>query len=124
MGTLKAINIDYPIDKGAGGFFKQTYETLSAVRSKILILLKTEKNERVFNPSFGLNLKKYLFDNISREFMIDSIRDDIYSSLEKYVPEAKIDNLEIEVDENTININVTFSLKKDLSQTATLNVIL
>lgn len=124
MGTLKAINIDYPIDKGTGGFFKQTYETLSAVRSKILILLKTEKNERIFNPSFGLNLKKYLFDNISQEFMIDSIRDDIYSSLEKYVPEAKIDNLEIEVDENTININVTFSLKKDLSQTTTLNVIL
>lgn len=124
MGTLKAINIDYPIDRGNGGFFKQTYDTLSAVRSKILILLKTEKNERIFNPSFGLNLKKYLFDNISQEFIVDSIRDDIYSSLEKYVPEAKIDNLEIDVDENTININVTFSLKKDLSQTAVLNVIL
>ena len=48
MGTIKALGISYPIVKGNTGFFEQTFDTLSNVRSKLYILLKTDPAERVF----------------------------------------------------------------------------
>lgn len=129
MGTIKGINIDYPITKGNTGFFKQTFDTLSAIRSKIYILLKTDVNERVFNPTFGLGMRRYLFEPIT-QYTIDDITQKIQYKIAKYIPEVYISNLAVnadfnnDTDRNQIIINLTVNLKKDPTQYTTVNTII
>jgi len=126
MGTIKGINVDYPIVKGNTGFFKQTFDTLSAARSKIYILLKTDPRERVFNPTFGLGMRQYLFEPIT-QYTVDDITQKIQDSIAMYIPEVYISNLEVNadfnnnVDRNEIIIKLTVNLKKDPTQTTTVS---
>jgi len=129
MGTIKGINIDYPITNGNTGFFKQTFDTLSAVRSKIYILLKTDPKERVFNPTFGLGMRRYLFEPITQD-TTDDITQQIQDKIAKYVPEVYISSLDVNADfnnnadRNEIIIHLTVALKKDPTQITTINTII
>lgn len=129
MGTIKALGISYPIVKGNTGFFEQTFDTLSNVRSKLYILLKTDPAERVFNPTFGLGLRRYLFDQIT-DFTIEDIRQNIEEKIARYIPEVFISNLEINsdfndnADRNRILIKLSVNLKKDPTQITTVNTII
>jgi len=114
----KAINIDYPIIKGNTGFFKQTFDTLSAVKSKIYVLFKTMPGERPFNPNFGLGLYRYVFEQITRD-QIQLLSNEIEKKVARYIPEVTINNLEINTDFNTnadqniLKIKLEFSLKNN-----------
>lgn len=125
----RGINVDYPIVKGNTGFFKQTFDTLSAVKSKIFILLKTDPGERVFNPTFGLGMRRYLFEPIT-EYTIDDIKQKIQDKIAQYIPEVYISLLEVNADfdynadRNKIIIKLTVNLKKDPTQLTTVNMIL
>ena len=129
MGTIKGINVDYPITKGNTGFFKQTFDTLSAVRSKIYILLKTDPKERIFNPTFGLGMRKYLFEPIT-EYTIDDIKQNIQDKIALYIPEVYIVSLDVNADFNTladqnkIEIHLSVALKKDATQITTVNTVI
>lgn len=129
MGVIKGIGIDYPITKGNTGFFKQTFDTLSTVRSKIYILLKTNPKERVFNPLFGLGIRQYLFEPITQDTIEDIIQK-IHDKINKYIPEVYITNLEVNsnfnnnVDRNEIIIKLSVALKKDPTQVTTINTII
>jgi len=114
----QAINVAYPITKGNTGFFKQTFDTLSAVRSKIYVLFKTMPGERPFNPDFGLGLYRYVFEPITED-RLDFIQSEIERKVAKYIPEVNIDNLELNedfntnVDHNILKVRIGFSLKND-----------
>lgn len=129
MGVIKGIGIDYPITKGNTGFFKQTFDTLSTVRSKIYILLKTNPKERVFNPLFGLGMRQYLFEPIT-QYTIEDITQKIHDKINRYIPEVYITNLEVNanfnnnVDRNEIIIKLSIALKKDPTQVTTINTII
>ena len=129
MGTIKGINVDYPITKGNTGFFKQTFDTLSAVRTKIYILLKTDPKERIFNPTFGLGMRKYLFEPIT-EYTIDDIKQNIQDKIALYIPEVYTVSLDVNADFNTladqnkIEIHLSVALKKDATQITTVNTVI
>jgi len=114
----QGINVSYPIVKGNTGFFKQTFNTLDAVKSKIHVLLNTDPGERVFNPNFGLGMRRYLFEPIDD---IDELKTVIEDKINKYIPEVYIANLEINkdfnnnVDQNRLVINISFFLKMTLT---------
>jgi phage baseplate assembly protein W len=123
----KAINVDYPIIKGNTGFFKQTFDTLSAVKSKIYVLLKTMPGERPFNPDFGLGLYKYVFEPITTD-TIQIISSEIQRKVAMYIPEVNINNLEINTDFNTnadqniLKIKLEFALKNNPALQDTINL--
>lgn len=60
-----------------------------AVKTSIRNLILTNKYERLFQPSIGGNIKKYLFDNIS-PITQESIQNEIRSVIENYESRAKI----------------------------------
>lgn len=114
----QAIGCDYPITKGNTGFFKQTFDTLSAIKSKIYVLFKTMPGERPFNPDFGLGLYRFVFEPITED-RLDYIQSEIERKVAKYIPEILIDNFEINEDFNTnadnniLKIKLSFSLKNN-----------
>ena len=81
------IGIDLPIRKGndKDGYFATTSTTIEAVKNNIRNLLNTNQGERLFQPNLGVNLRRYLFSQITDETLI-SIQDSITSTFSFWLP--------------------------------------
>jgi phage baseplate assembly protein W len=60
-----------------------------AVRRSLRNILSTNRRERLFNPEFGANLRKFLFEDIS-VMTADLIKDTIIDSITKHEPRARV----------------------------------
>ena len=119
--TNVKIGIDLPIRKGDGsdGFFASTTTTIEAVKNNIRNLVNTEKGERFFQPNLGLNLKKFLYQNITDESTI-TIQNEILDVLEFWLPFVEIRNILVSTTNDdssnngsTITIKIIFNIKQD-----------
>ena len=115
------IGIDYPLYKSDGpeGWFGTTKTTLTSVKNNIKMLMMTEKGERYLQPELGLGLRKFLFEPVNDDTLL-LIREDITSTIKKWLPFVEIRNMEItfndwddEVGKNTLNISLVFSIIQD-----------
>ena len=115
------IGLDLPIRKSDGkdGYFASTTTTIEAVKNNIRNLVQTNPGERLFQPNLGLNLRKYLFSQMSEEVII-GIQDEIIDVLEFWLPFVEIKNIEIKTHDddiiiptNTLSVNIVFSINKD-----------
>jgi len=100
---------------------------IDAVKQSLRNLLLLNQFEKPFNPDISVNLKAFLFEKLPPNFIKNSINDQIRDIIEKYEPRAQFLSLDIgySQDENYLQIDITFSLKNDNSQTPqslTLNV--
>ena len=111
------IGIDLPFYKSNGteGYFASSKTTLQSVKNNLINLLKTERGERIFQPTLGLNLKSLLFEPITPG-LDDRIREDILNTLSRWLPFVQIKNINVDIDgeqdfsKNRIKINITFGL--------------
>lgn len=60
-----------------------------SVKQAIVNLILTNKYERPFNPNFGCNLRKYLFEPMN-SFTASSIENEIKMSIENYEPRVRL----------------------------------
>jgi phage baseplate assembly protein W len=108
-----AIGVSLPFD-GNFGPFNSTYSTQDQIKSNLINLLLTSKGERVFNPEFGSDLKKIVFEAASEDRDTrQAIQDIIVSSVNTFIPEVDITAVEVvpNVDGNAITITVNYKLK-------------
>jgi len=89
------INIRFPFyDSQKGYFIDMNKQNKRAVKSNLMHLLLTNKGERLYSPDFGTDLKKYLFEpNIVT--VQNDIRDEIQKAIDRYIPNLKVDRLEV-----------------------------
>ena len=76
LDLQKNIAIGVALPFNGPGVFKSTYTTKDQIKSNLINLLLTDVGERVMNPNFGTNLKRFLFEgitNINNEALIDSL---------------------------------------------------
>ena len=114
------IGIDLPIRKsdGSEGYFASTSTTIEAVKNNIKNLVSTEKGERLMQPTFGLGIKKYLFNPFTDETILN-IQTDISDTFNFWLPFVQIKDLEVSMNEsdsigkNKMLINIMFSIKHD-----------
>tara|TARA_R110000744_G_C19156493_1_gene539997 strand:- start:214 stop:693 length:480 start_codon:yes stop_codon:yes gene_type:complete len=110
------IGIDLPIrrDPLTGGFFASTSTTIEAVKNNIRNLLNTNKGERFFQPNLGLDLKKYLFSQVTGELQLQ-IQNDIVSVLESWLPFVEVQDIQLGSNENfnILTIKILFNIKQD-----------
>jgi phage baseplate assembly protein W len=109
-----AIGVSLPFN--GPGVFKSTYTTKDQIKSNLINLLLTDIGERVMNPNFGTNLKRFLFEgitNINNEALIDSLN----NSISIYIPEITVTNITLTptTDSNLINLSINYYL--NISQT-------
>tara|TARA_Y100000593_G_scaffold94470_1_gene193730 strand:+ start:625 stop:1065 length:441 start_codon:yes stop_codon:yes gene_type:complete len=117
--TSVKIGLDLPIQlavSGSDGYFSSTSTTIEAVKNNIKNLLKTTKGERLMQPTLGLNLKKYLFEQFTNDLK-DTITNDILETFKFWLPFVNVTNIEINMDDssmrNKMNININFNIVKD-----------
>ena len=105
-----AVGIPFPFN--GDGVFRQTFTTKEQVKSNLINVLLTEPGERVYEPNFGVGLKKLLFENQIKE---DELEARIKDQVGFYVPEIEITNLIIQMipDDHTLYIRITYSFLTD-----------
>ena len=114
------IGIDMPFRKSNGqeGYFASTTTTIDAVKNNIRNLVQTNKGERFMQPSLGIELRKYLFEQFTDESRI-SIENDITDALNFWLPFVEIKKIIVAMDEeydvgrNKLKIDITFNINKD-----------
>lgn len=107
-----AIGIDLPMDNGTGAGFKQTYTTLDQAVANAKNLLFTNKGERIMQPTFGTDIRKTLFENITEETLAD-LENNIRTSFATWLPYIFINELTIteDSDYHRIFIKLMISLE-------------
>ena len=108
VGQKRGIGISVLLNNG-NNVFNQTFTTKDQVKSNLINYILTNKGERLFNPTFGGDLRASLFNP-------DSSFDGIAASLEQeiyaYVPNIIIHNIAVKKfsDENIVNIVLDYSI--------------
>jgi phage baseplate assembly protein W len=95
-----------------------------AVKGSILNIINTNKYERPFNPDFGSNIRKALFEPIMPETQ-DKLQTEIQSAIENYEPRARILGVVCTPyeDQNAYAVTITFYVI-NITNPVTLNTIL
>lgn len=85
-------------------------------RQNLTNLLFTIEGERIMNPSFGVGLKKYLFENDTIALRSE-LSSRIRSQVSRYIPYINIINLSFkssvnnkEIDGNTLLISIEYNI--------------
>ena len=84
------------------GFFPGTTTTLSQTGSNIRNLLLTNKGERVGQPTFGADIMKVLFEQMSDE-LVNQVESSISEAMAEWLPHVTVSKLNVEPDEVEIN---------------------
>ena len=112
-----SINIKYPLtdDPTTNQFFQLNQTSKNAYSSDLLLLLLTGKGERYYDPNFGTDLVKFIFepsDNQTQSQIEESIR----TTVSQYIPDLTIQNMQFianlddpTLNENQINVKINFT---------------
>ena len=124
------VGLDLPIRKGTDkqGYFASTTTTIEAVKNNIRNLLNTTPQERLYYPTFGLNLRTLLFNNIDESTEI-TVQQNIVDTFKFWLPFVNIQNIQINtqstepsLNTNTISVNIVFNIVQDPDTTASITL--
>jgi phage baseplate assembly protein W len=109
-----AIGVSLPFN--GPGVFNSTYSTKEQTKSNLVNLLLTGIGERVMNPNFGTELRKFLFEGIT-DNNIELLKASLLNSIAIYVPGITVISIEVapNIDYNLIDLSINYLL--DISQT-------
>ena len=108
VGQPKGIGISVVFNNDTS-VFNQTFTTKDQVKSNLINYILTDKGERLFNPTFGGNLRASLFEP---DTTFDNIAARLEQEIYAYVPNIIIRNIAIKKysDENIVNIILDYSI--------------
>ena len=113
----KYINIEFPFKESSKGFFLELNQTDSkAVRSDLMHLILTRKGERLYNPDFGTDLLRFIFEP-NDSLTYSAIKFDIQSVVKKYIPNLEVNDITIEMDETNeyrALIRIDYTITEDV----------
>jgi phage baseplate assembly protein W len=118
--NLKKINVlDLRPSTGVGvalpfstpAVFQTVYSTKDQLKYNIINYLLTDQRERIFNPSFGANIRGQLFEQITAN-TTDNLDLQIRSGIEQYFPNVTITDLTFggSPDENLLIVKFSYTI--------------
>ena len=128
--THVSVGIDFPFGRqpNQDGYFKTTKTTVESVKNNIRLLLQTEIGERAMQPFLGMNLRQFIFEQITEDVKIQ-IENNIVDVFETWLPFVELKDIQISSnsvteDRNKISINIVFSIKRVSNSTESVGVVL
>jgi phage baseplate assembly protein W len=84
----------------------------ASISQSVLNILRTNHGERPFNYNFGANLRRYLFENMTRATAA-SMSTSIETALKNWEPRIEVlnTNIQAKADENEVKVTVTGRVK-------------
>lgn len=107
----KSINFAFPLrdDTDNNCYLKMNQLTKDAIKSDLFLLLLTNKGERWFNPNYGSDLRRFLFEPAD-EISETDIKESLRNTVESYLPNITVEGIEItENNTNKITLLIGFT---------------
>ena len=126
--TRVSVGIDFPFGRvpNGDGYFKTTKTTIDSIKNNIKLLLQTNQGERLFQPFLGMNIRRFLFEQITDDTAIE-IENDIVDTFQTWLPFVQLQDIDVDLgdqDKNTIKINVTFNIRNAPTDLQSVGVVL
>lgn len=126
MANGKYININYPFKDSTKGFFLDLNdEDNQAIKADLLHLILTKKGERLYNPNFGTDLVKFIFEP-EDGMTLNAIKEEITSVIKIYLPKLQIDEISVEESaesEYAAVVTIKYTITDDVFSTKDIVVI-
>lgn len=107
------INIKFPFeDDPKGKLLGMNQTSADAIKSDLLHLLLTNENERLFLPTFGVNLRRYLFEQ-NDDITSTGIRKKIEEKINRYIPNLAINEISTtksESNEHSLIVRIDYTV--------------
>jgi phage baseplate assembly protein W len=116
LDLQKNIAIGVALPFNGPGIFKSTYTTKDQIKSNLINLLLTSVGERVMNPTFGCELKKFIFEGIT-DLNLDNLRVSLINSISIFISEITVTNINFDPDEDNNILNLTVEYFLNISET-------
>ena len=109
------IGVAFPLDEI--NMFKGTENIREQIKSNLLNVLMTYPGERVNLPTFGLGIKKLLFE---QNINLESLKIKIQNQINRFIPNIKLETVKAEKSEDNhiMTISLTYKYLLDDSRDA------
>ena len=115
---MNSYNITFPItdDPTTNSYISMNQVTKDAYSSNLLLLLLTQVGERYYEPDYGTNLLKYIFEP-NDSLTATDVEEEIRNTVALYIPEVKITSVTFNwnnddngepISDNQLNVNIKF----------------
>ena len=104
-----AIGVNLPFS--APGVFEPNYLTKDAIKNNLINFFLTNPGERIENPLFGAGLRNFIFTQIQTD-NLDFIKEDVQTKINDNFNNISVEEINVfrGVDENTVKINIAYSI--------------
>jgi phage baseplate assembly protein W len=102
--------INYPFKGGSQNVLTRQIG-IRIIKNDILQLIYTNPGERVYRPSYGIGIRRFVFDQLDSQ-TINSLKENIITQIGLFEKRVSIESLDINEkrDKNTIEILLVCSL--------------
>ena len=127
--TRVSVGLKMPLGRQPGngdGYFTSTKTTIDAVKEDIRLLLLTQQGERLFQPLLGMNIRRFLFEQITENTVIE-IENDIVATFSRWLPFVQLNDINIDIteqDKNQIKIDIKFNIANAPNDLQSVGVVL
>ena len=110
-----AVGVSIPFNEQS--VFNSTFTTVDQTKSNIINYILTNNNERIYNPNFGSNLRKILFEGIDEE-TLQVLKPKLINDLQSVFPTVNIIDLKLTpiYQENAIQLDIYYSVYNSAPQ--------
>jgi phage baseplate assembly protein W len=126
MANGKYININYPFKDSKKGFFlDMNNEDSQAIKADLLHLILTRKGQRLYNPNFGTDLIKFIFEP-EDGMTLNGIKEEITSVIKTYLPKLQLNEILIEPStesEYAAVVTIQYTITDDVFSTKDIVVV-
>ena len=126
--TRVSVGLQMPLGRQPGttdGYFTSTTTTMDAVKEDIKMLLTTQRGERLFQPFLGMNIRRFLFEKITNDTVVE-IENDIVDTFQIWLPFVELREIDITLPEKgkeQINIFIKFNIKNTPTDLQSVGVV-
>jgi phage baseplate assembly protein W len=99
-----AIGVTLPLQLGNTGYFEQSFDILTQIKSNFINLILTRRGERVHQPEFGCRIHEYLFEQLTPD-NIEGARLSVVQAVERWMPFLELVQFEFQTTPETIDKN-------------------
>lgn len=103
-----AVGVNIPFTSPS--VFQSNYQTKDALKNNLINFFLTNPGERLLNPTFGGGLRAFIFEQI-RANNLEFLKEDIETKIINYFPQIIINELNVSGNEQTVNVNLKYSIK-------------
>lgn len=120
---MATLNIKFPLtdDPSMNTYFKMSNVTKDALSSDLILLLLTQRGERYYEPDYGTNLLKFIFEP-NDSLTSSDVEQEIKRTVSLYIPTLKIEKVTFNrlvddegnpIPETQLNVNIKFTYGED-----------